>query len=342
MVRGSDLVFFEKLGVTVRLQGTTKGHYAVPMFDFGGVCCNLAENSNRSRVSRGYEASKHQASLTRDCGRDPALPHHAGLLHGTQGVRQDPSDAAGTGELTRKSPAADPGWIPRHGDRWSQESRRRPGDHSGWQVWQEEGARDPYIDLQQRQELCSVGLCPHWAEQCSRDATVSNLRALPRPGKETEVAEVQHGPSSDATQDVQCAGPEALSGPRPGRDGHGLEARRPDGTALIGASHRPPKVHAELDNHDSGCHASSNPPFGEHEGKGAACASRSDGTHGQHDLHIGGKSTQNKSVVREACAEIYQCTNQCPHQSNDEKSECDLVGVLKQKERQKLEKMLLM
>ena len=332
-----DVMTFRKLDVSVRLRETKKGHYAIPMFDFDDACCNLTENSNRTKVSREYDISKleaieHQAFLTGDRGRDPALPRHAGLLSSTSGDRQDPPDATDLGDVSRYTTAAGFGRLSRHGDRQPQESSSKRDDHAGGQVWQEEGAEEHDMDLQQRQVLCPMGSSSHWTKQCTRDATTSHLHSLPRPSQEVEVAE-QHVSGSCASQDVQCPAPEALSGSHSGRDRHGLEVRGSDVFAIMGTSHRPPEGRAELDNHDSRCHECPQSPSGEHEGEDAVCVTRCDRSHvRQHDPCLGVGNTSN-----ETCAEIHQCIDHCPNLSEDEKEECELMGVLKRKDRMKLE-----
>lgn len=173
---GGDYVFFRRLGVGVKLGETMRGHYAIPMFDFGNECFGH-EVVDKQRT-KTYDVTalekREQESSEPSVSRDPAVPSHEWC--------SEPRGRSDAHDGEREDVQTD-GWYDRAGARcraglpggWQSVPSPRKHDADGGQVCQEGEERSDLPAVRDRQALHPVGADTHQQQLVHGDAEASSV-----------------------------------------------------------------------------------------------------------------------------------------------------------------------
>ena len=223
---------FRRLGKTVTLRTSERGHYVVPLFCFGDVsdCLAVEGNSHRKNHERSFAISELEKSERLGVSeniefRDPAEPCNADVHWQSDGHGGD-HDRADDESTWRKS-SEDGGWNAvspgpgssgRQCSGWNEESHLQSGGAERGKVCQDEESPDHGSHVRQRQGLHELGQEPHQGDQCSGNAKVPSVHLSSRSrkaskdqeGDEEEVQHAKHVIHGDARE------PDAVDGPQQG------------------------------------------------------------------------------------------------------------------------------
>ena len=225
---GSDVAWFGRLGVEVRLGETERGHYAVPMFDFHDsakecLVASYAERKSKKSEERSFDIS-HLERLEKESIEDRLIDRslassHGSLLLWRQRVRQpcaiDGSELERVRDLhgepndDEHPPSSETdasshgrkvlGRVSRFSRRWNDVSSTCQHSPQGGQVCQEQAVLDSGENLCSGQGLHPLGQSSHQSGQLLGNATPEDL--CPSPGLQEEDShgrgQLQDG-SSDA------------------------------------------------------------------------------------------------------------------------------------------------
>ncbi len=196
-----DTAEFRRLGKTVKLRTSERGHYVVPLFCFGDVseCLTVEGNSHRKNHERSFAISELEKSERLDVSdsvefRDLAEPcnadvHWQSCGHGGEHDRADD-------ESTRRKFHEDGGWCDesqgsgsngRQCSGWNEEPSLQSGGTERRKVFQAEEPTDHGGHVCQRQGLHELGQGSHHGDQCSGNAKVPSVHLSSRSRKQARI-----------------------------------------------------------------------------------------------------------------------------------------------------------
>ena len=225
-----DTAEFRRLGKTVKLRTSERGHYVVPLFCFGDVseCLAVEGNSHRKNHERSFAISELEKSerlgvsdssefrdLAEPCNADV---HWQSCGHGREHDRADD-------ESTRGKSHEDGGWCDesqgsgssgRQCSGWIEESYLQSGGAERGKVCQAEESADHGGHVCQRQGLHELGQGSHHGDQCRGHAKIPSVHLSSRSrktskdqeGAQEEVRHVKHVIHGDAKESNAVDGPQ--------------------------------------------------------------------------------------------------------------------------------------
>ena len=264
-----DTIVFSKLGKSIRLGETSRGHYAIPMFDFSTEChgcfetmCNDDDDDKdvkvpckrKTKTDSTYDISKLESRETQHdeaASRDSADPSHAEHdLHGwSQQQGGEHTTNAAECDVSRCGVSSGQSVHGKHrreegpSSRPSGESHRWELCDEGWQVRQGEGRGPCHVsgtNLQHGQALRAVGQVPYFREvKCGHAAAPSLHSSQGHSEEQATSVDAERGSTTKATSaeseqehgtTSQCS--QVHEGQEPP-----LRSRRDGGGSLVNGEH---------------------------------------------------------------------------------------------------------
>ena len=202
---GSDCAWFGRLGVEVHLGETERGHYAIPMFDFGVgskdcLVVGCDGKKNRKSEERSFDISNLErlekesledrlvkcstsshGSLLRWRGLDRQSSTRL-LVQRSRDLHGEPNDdkrPAGSETDASSNGRESIGRLSRFARRWNDVTSARQHCAQGRQVCKEQAVLDGGTHLLAGQELCALGPSPYQSGQLPGDAETEDLHLSP-------------------------------------------------------------------------------------------------------------------------------------------------------------------